>query len=142
MWIIYSFIAAVIIAINALIYKFLATKGEPTSATICVFKTVAAICCLIKISGSVDLSQVTSTQWGLLFLTGVLSNLGDIGQLTATSAAPNPGYVQAIIQIQGVIILILSCVFLNLCLTVTVSQVIGVLMCVLGAGVICLPERR
>ncbi len=78
----------------------------------------------------------TGKTWLVLLLAGVFSVLGNIWQFEAAGKAPNPGLVMAIIGSQAILIAMLSFYFLKI--PITRTQILGIIVCVVGIGVIAL----
>ena len=144
-WLWNAIAATLIISCITLAFRWLMNIRQHPQVVIFVFKFSAALCLLTELNSEGSLPAISWHSWVLIAVTGILSNLGDIGQLHAIKYAPNPGYAQGVIFIFPVIVLVVSLYLHHLIpgfsAEVTVLQFLGVVLCVLGTWVLCLPEH-
>src|SRR3990167_2042903 len=86
------------------------------------------------------IKQITSVNfllWGLL--AGVFSLVGNIFQTKAIKQSPNPGYVQAIIATNALLILILSAILFGS--PITIGKLVGIIVILIGLYALVIGKR-
>ncbi len=145
MWLLHALAAMLIISCITLAFRWMMNQRQHPVVVIFVFKLSAAICLLPKLLALDSLPDIGTKGWILIVLCGFLSNLGDLGQLKAIEQAANPGYAQGIIFVFPVFVLVASTMMADMAPGFTANcsplQWTGALLCVLGAILLCLPER-
>ena len=144
-WLWNAIAATLIISAITLAFRWLMNIRQHPQVVIFIFKLSAALCLLTTFISEGSIPAISWNIWLLIAITGILSNLGDIGQLRAIARAPNPGYAQGVIFIYPVFVLSASLLipyfFPGFTTQVTYLQFLGVILCVLGTVVLCLPEN-
>jgi hypothetical protein len=79
-------------------------------------------------------SGVSRQAVGLIALAGVLSYVGNLSAVRAVALAPNPGYANAVVGLQAVVITAVSLVLFNA--PFSPAKVVGVLLCVAGVTLV------
>lgn len=86
------------------------------------------------------IKQITSSNfllWGLL--AGIFSLIGNIFHTKAIKKSPNPGYVQAIIATNALLILILSALIFRS--PITIAKLVGIIIVLVGLYTLVIEKR-
>lgn len=134
MWIIFSVTAAVIFSVMFLVFKKLAAFGAPLSLLSVSIGT--GICCVIHLIANRMPFQIPLSAALWFTAASVLSYVGNYFQLRAINEGPNPGFATAIVGCQSIILMVASFYLFGSDLSVT--KVVGVLLCVAGVVVLSL----
>jgi len=132
-WFWFALLAMLCMACNSLLFTFLERGGVPTLLTIVLFKAVSSLCFFIPtIFLGISLEWSFNTLLWLGFA-GILSNLGDQGQLSALGRAPNPGYALGVIFTFPVLIALTSLFIPSFNAELSPRKILGMVFCILGA---------
>lgn len=140
MWLMYAGGAVFVCAGISLLFRWLGERSQPLAVTIFVFKSVATACVLIELVVRSERVDLTPTDLLLLLSTGILSNLGDIGQLRAITFAPNPGYALGVIFIYPLLVVLAAMFIPGLSSPIGSGAVTGALLCSVGTILLAWPE--
>ncbi len=134
-WITQSFIAMVTFALNAVIVVDLIKKGVTIQFIMLVMAILAvpAFSLIVYKSGA-SVVPITAKIILLILTAGALSFIGNLTQFVAGAQAPNAGMAFAIVACQVIVIALISRFFLGGSLTMT--QIIGISLCVAGIATI------
>ena len=129
-WITQAFIAMLSISSMVLIFKRLTQfdmKPEIINFFFFLFTTLAF---LVLILFKKTRIEIPTTAVPLFILIAIIAVVYNYFSISAIGAAPNPGYVEAIYSFRIVIILIASIFLFGS--SITLTKMIGVVLCVIG----------
>ena len=134
MWIIYSFIACTCFALMFLIMKLLTNSGLSNVQILAWIYLVALTIFIVHLLGTNQTLEISKTPLLILIGAGVLSYIGNYFQVKALETAPNPGYAIAIVNIDILLLVILSAIFLNV--DMSWIKLTGTVFCIIGASLL------
>jgi hypothetical protein len=138
MWILFSLVAMVLMAVMTLLFKQLCRIGvDPSMTLLWLFAVMIPLnLTYIKLAGIPLYVPKTAAPWVLIVCAAAASFLGNLFGLKAIHVAPNPGYPTAIAGAQMVLVTLAS-VWL-FAAQFSAMKGLGALFCAIGVALICL----
>jgi drug/metabolite transporter (DMT)-like permease len=136
MWPVYAAIAMLCFAAMQLVFRHV-TRGGLTPAVVLFFVFgFGWMFYLLHVAIFRPPLALTMPRFGLLLTAGVLGYVGNLYAVRAVALAPNPGYANALIGLQALIVTAASVVLLGA--TLSWVKLVGVMLCVAGAALLVL----
>lgn len=139
MWLVLALIATLFTSILVIGIKYATTKGIDPTYILFISFTTSAFCALLHMYVRKISLRINWKIAAVLAVCGVFSYMGNLLLVKSVSIAPNPGYTQAILSTNVVLIAVFSYFLFKS--ELNLKGVVGMVFCIIGVCILAFSTK-